>query len=71
MAEGFGRSTKTEYIRFLQIARGSLFEMQTQLDISKNLNYLKDQDIKEIESQTIETGKMLNALISSIKKSDT
>ena len=38
IAEGYGRNYTKDYSRFLQIARGSLYEMQTQIEISKNLN---------------------------------
>ncbi len=40
IAEGYGRQHTSEYIRFLQIARGSLFELVTQLEIAKMLNSL-------------------------------
>ena len=48
IAEGFGRKTQKEFKRFLQISMGSLFELQTQLEISKNLKYLNDTDFNEI-----------------------
>ncbi|MGQ7944808.1 four helix bundle protein [Flavobacterium sp. WC2509] len=35
IAEGFGRDSKNEFIRFLKISVGSLFELQTQLEIAK------------------------------------
>ena len=40
ISEGKGRYTDREYVRFLSIARGSLFELQTQLDISFELGYI-------------------------------
>ena len=39
IAEGYGRNYTKDYSRFLQIARGSLYEMQTQIEISKNLKF--------------------------------
>ena len=39
MAEGYGRNSTQDYIRFLRIANGSLFELQTQLEIAFNLGF--------------------------------
>lgn len=43
IAEGYGRNYTKDYVRFLQIARGSLFECQTQLEIAVNLNFINQQ----------------------------
>lgn len=48
IAEGYGRNSKQDFIRFLRIAMGSLFELQTQLRIANNLNYLKKDDFNLI-----------------------
>lgn len=61
IAEGWGRLSRKNYIQFLRISRGSLFELETQLLIAKDLNYIKDS--KEIEGLIIEISKMLNSLI--------
>ena len=68
IAEGFGRNTKNEFVRFLRISIGSLFELQTQLEISKNLNFITFEKFDNILSDSIEIEKMLKALIKSIKK---
>ena len=41
IAEGYGRDGTKDYLRFLNISLSSLFELQTQLEISMNLEYLK------------------------------
>ncbi len=61
IAEGWGRLSRKNYIQFLRISRGSLFELETQILISKDLNYIKDS--KEVNGLIIEIGKMLNSLI--------
>lgn len=63
IAEGYGRNYTKDYARFLQISRGSLFEMQTQLQIAINLEFIKENELAEIKSLSIEIEKMLNVLI--------
>ena len=43
MAEGYGRNSTQDYVRFLRIANGSLFELQTQLEIDHNLGFLTEE----------------------------
>ena len=45
IAEGAGRNTKGEFKNFLGTANGSLFELETQLIISKNLEYVAEKDL--------------------------
>ncbi len=66
IAEGYGRNYSKDYARFLQIARGSLYEMQTQLQIAVNLKFVSEEDIESIENLSIEIEKMLNTLIKKI-----
>lgn len=54
IAEGFGRNYTKDYARFLQISRGSLFEMQTQLQIAVNLGVIYENELTEIKSLSIE-----------------
>ncbi len=61
IAEGWGRVSRKNYIQFLRVSRGSLFELETQILITKDLNYIKESE--EIESLIVEISKMLNALI--------
>jgi four helix bundle protein len=66
IAEGSSRNSKKEFVQFLYISLGSLCELETQLLIAKNIGYIKD--ITSIQKETMSIKKMLNALITSIKK---
>ena len=68
IAEGYGRNYKKDYSRFLQIARGSLFENQTQLEIAVNLDFIEAIDLEEIKELSIEVEKMLNSLIKKLEE---
>ena len=60
IAEGFGRDTPKEFAHFLSIARGSLYEVMTQLEIASRLGYLAQDS--GLYSQAESIGKMLNSL---------
>ena len=60
IAEGFGRGSDAEFKRFLAIARGSLFEVKTQLQLAESLGYLRLDE--EISSLMDEVGKLLGGL---------
>lgn len=68
IAEGAARNTNKEFINFLHIAQGSLAELDTQLEISKRLDYANNESLNALESKLVETDKMLSGLICSIKK---
>ena len=61
IAEGFGRATNKDFAHFLSQARGSLFEVETQLLIAKDLGFV-DEVTPELELSA-ELGKILNGLI--------
>jgi four helix bundle protein len=67
IAEGYGRNATGDYKRFLQIAVGSLYELQTQIEIAFQLKYLDDNSFKSIIALCTEIDKMLYALIQKIK----
>ena len=62
IAEGCGRSSKKEFAHSLCNARGSLLEVETPLEIAKNLGYLSDKSASELLLKTNEIGRMLNGL---------
>ena len=67
IAEGYGRQSTKDYTRFLQIARGSLYELQTELEISKNLNFLEKYNFEKTYKVTREIEAMLQSLITKLK----
>ena len=66
IAEGNGRKNDTEYARFLNIARGSECELETQLYICVMLNYVSAEQAKPAFELLNEIGKMINALAKSL-----
>jgi len=63
IAEGCGRHYKKETVQFLSIARGSLFELETQLYISKDLSYISEDQLSTCLTKTEASGKLLNGFI--------
>jgi len=68
IAEGHGRLTTGEDRQFLGIARGSNFEVQTQLEIARRLEIGNPKLIDEAEGLSHEVGKMIYAIFQSIKE---
>jgi len=68
IAEGAGRLNTQEYRQFLGIARGSNFELQTQLCIAKELGSGVLQQMDSAEGRSEEVGRMIFATISSLRK---
>ena len=68
IAEGNGRESRNEYIHFLNIARGSLKECETQLIIAERLKYISAAQLQKSLAQSEEIGRMLNALIRSLRR---
>ena len=64
IAEGFGRSSKKDYAKFLVMARGSAYETETQLLLCVRVRHLLEKDIQQALSLLREVGRMLNALSS-------
>jgi four helix bundle protein len=67
IAEGQARFSPQEFFFFLGRARGSLVEVETQLLIAQNLAYFTPEHGKQLLDKAAELGKILNALIASIR----
>jgi len=68
IAEGQGRGSKREFVRALRIAKGSLCEVETQLLIAEDLEYLPKSESVELAGQASVTGMLINGLIRSLQK---
>ncbi|RKS25379.1 four helix bundle protein [Flavobacterium endophyticum] len=68
IAEGFGRDSNKEYLRFLNISVGSLFELQTQLEIAKNISYLTTEQFNKQYEDSREVERMLISFVNKIKE---
>jgi four helix bundle protein len=67
IAEGHGRIGTGEYRQFLGMARGSNFELQTQLEIARALEYGNPKLLDETEGLSFEVGKMISGILNAIK----
>ena len=67
ISEGKGRFSKKEFKHYLYVARGSLYETVTRLQIFKKLGWLSEKSYQKLYSEAEEINKMLSGLINSIK----
>lgn len=67
IAEGKGRSSDRELTQFLCHARGSLFEIETQLEIAERLTYITKEESESLRCEATRVGQMLNGLIRSVR----
>ena len=68
IVEGAARNSQADYVRFLDIAYGSLREAGYQLSLAHRLGYMKAETFQELDALCTETGKVLNGLIRSLRK---
>jgi four helix bundle protein len=67
IAEGQGRLTRGEFRQFLGTARGSLFELQTQIRIAESMGYLDKEISAALLRDSSEVGRVLNGLLASLQ----
>ena len=68
IAEGAARSGKKEFVQFLNIAGGSLSELDTQMEISFKLGYINQTDREALDTKMNNIAKMIAGLIKWVKK---
>lgn len=68
IAEGWGRQSTGDYIKFLRVAQGSLKELETHLVLCNRVGLMDTKQLQELDSHTTSIGKMLAALIRSLQQ---
>ncbi len=63
VAEGYGRNSTPDYVRFLRMAAGSLYELQTQMEVAVNLEYVRAEVVSSLYEHADEISRMLGGLI--------
>ncbi len=67
IAEGCGRTGRPDFARFLQMATGSASELQYQLLLARDLNFLKPEEYQSLEGRVVEVKRMLSSLIQRLR----
>ena len=67
IAEGNGRSSTADYLRFLDVSFGSLMEVDTQVEIARRRDYVSAVQQEQISTLVVEVGKMINGLRRSLR----
>ena len=70
IAEGMGRRYKKDTIHFLHIARGSIYELETHLNIALMINIVEENCFNQIMNLIDEVAKLLNGLINYMNKAE-
>lgn len=69
IAEGHGRLNDGHFRQFLAISRGSLFELQTQLELAGDLKLLDSVDVAALMEQCEEVARLINGLVGALHSS--
>jgi four helix bundle protein len=70
IAEGFERGSKTEFIQFLYISKGSCGEVRAQLQIARDQNYISNADYEKLAALCRQVGAMLSNFIGHLQTSE-
>jgi four helix bundle protein len=70
IAEGYGRGTRKDYVHFLHGARGSLYEVQTQLILAQDLGYVKQASVEPLMGEISHCSQLLVALVRSLSSDE-
>jgi len=68
IAEGWGRGSGPDYVRFLRIARGSLYEVRTQLEIAHRLGWIGAEEALALDADLSSVRRQLHALIRAVDR---
>jgi four helix bundle protein len=71
IAEGWGRESTKNFVQFLRISRGSLFELETHLEIAYRLKLISAEDFSKCNTMTQEVGRILQGLINKLNLNNT
>lgn len=63
IAEGFGRGTNQEFIRFLRIAQGSAYEFRSQLYSLKDAGYITEETFNDLHEQSLKIAKLIGGFL--------
>ena len=68
IAEGYGRHGRADYVRFLKVARGSLYELDTQLSFAAELKYITPEQHAPVKHLLDESERVLAGLIKAVER---
>ncbi len=67
IAEGHGRLNDGHFRQFLATSRGSLFELQTQLELAGGLKFINETKVNELMAQSEEVARLINGLLAALE----
>lgn len=70
IAEGSAKSSTKDFSRFLEISVGSLYELETELNVSRNLEYINNETFEVYQNKIVELQKMIIAFKNRINKEE-